>query len=209
MKSINSTSFAAMLALAASWSEMAEARSYGSLLAPRAYQYNRQRDPFDLVSEFFHTPFYNVNSLFKQQQAVLDKLTNSASPRYAVLETDGVMQLELELPGVQANDLSVELEDNRHLRIQGSRRSGLSPESSFDLSFALADDVDSDRLTVKLSAGILRVSVPKKEKTVKKLTIATDDNEGENVLQIKPNQHGAKVADFEEETEEITITEDK
>ena len=111
------------------------------------------------------------------------------------------MQLEVELPGVKAEDLSVELEDNRYLRIQGSRRSGLSPESSFDLSFSLADDVDSDRLTVKLSAGILNVQVPKKEKAVKKLAIATD--------QIEPNQMGTKVADAENEVEEITITKDK
>ena len=209
MKSVNSAAFAAMLALASSWSEMAEARSYGSLLVPRAYQYNRQRDPFDLVSEFFHTPIYNMNSLFKQQQDVVDRIAHSASPRYAVSETDGVMQLEVELPGVKAEDLSVELEDNRYLRIQGSRRSDLSPESSFDLSFSLADDVDSDRLTVKLSAGILNVQVPKKEKAVKKLAIATDDTDEGNVLQINPNQQGAKAIDVKNEVEEITITKDK
>ena len=210
MKNMNSTAFAAMLALAAT---LADARSYGSLLAPRAYQYSRPRDPFDLVSEFFQTPFYsNMNSLFKQQQqqqAVVDRMAHSTSPRYAVSETDGVVQLEVELPGVHAKDLSVELEDGHHLRIQGSRRmDGLSSESSFDLSFALADGVDPDQLTVKLSAGILRVQVPKKEKDVKKIEITTDDTENDEMLQIKASQHGGKAAGFDEEVDGITITED-
>ena len=212
MKNMNSTAFGAMLALAAT---LADARSYGSLLAPRAYQYSRPRDPFDLVSEFFQTPFYsNMNSLFKQQQqqqqqAVVDRMAHFTSPRYAVSETDGVVQLEVELPGVHAKDLSVELEDGHHLRIQGSRRmDGLSSESSFDLSFALADGVDPDQLTVKLSAGILRVQVPKKEKDVKKIEITTDDTENDEMLQIKASQHGGKAAGFDEEVDGITITED-
>jgi len=208
MKAINTTAVAALLALAATLPETTEARSYGSLLAPRSYRYNRPRDPFDLVSEFFQTPFYNnVNSLLKQQQGAVDRLAHSASPRYVVSEEDGVMQLEVELPGVLAKDLDVELEDDRVLRIKGSRKQrGCSAESAFDLSFELADDVDPDRLTVKLSAGILRVQVPKKEKAVKKLEITTDEAEDE-VLQIKTGQE-AHVDGKQEEGDGIVITED-
>lgn len=208
MKTVNTTALAALLALAATVPEETEARSYGSLLAPRSYRYNRPRDPFDLVSEFFHTPFYNnVNSLMKQQQAAVDRLSHSASPRYAVSDEDGVMQLEVELPGVLAKDLDVELEDDRFLRIKGSRkqRDG-SAESTFDLSFELAEGVDPDRLTVKLSAGILQVQVPKKEKVVKKLEITTDEAADE-LLQIKTGQE-AHTEGSQEKVEGIVITED-
>jgi len=207
MKLTNSPATVAILAMAATMMpEAAEARSYGSLLAPRSYQYNRPRDPFDLVGEFFHTPFYNVNSLLKQQQAATDRLAHSTSPRYAVSEEKGVVQLEVELPGVFAKDLDVELEDDSMLRIKGSRHLNGS-ESTFDLSFQLADGVDPDGLTVKLSAGILRVQVPKKEKTVKKLQIVTDEPEDE-ILHIKSSKDETG-GEKDDKVDEITITEEE
>ena len=213
MKTYNSTVLATMLALAASMPEKTEARSYGSLLAPpRAYQYSRPRDPFDLVSQFFQTPFYNLNSMMKQQHAAADRLAHSTSPRYAVSEEDGVVQLEVEVPGVHANDIDVELEDNSVLRIKGSRKhsAGSSTESSFDLSFQLAEGVDPDRLTVKLSNGILSVQVPKKEKTVKKLpVIATDDDAAEELLKINSVQDSSGPEGQQEEVVDgITISEE-
>ena len=210
MKTFNNASvLAALLALAASAPEATEARSYGSLLAPRAYQYSRSRDPFDLVSEFFHTPFYNLNSMMKQQQLAADRLARSTSPRYAVSEENGVVQLEVELPGVHAGDLDVELEDNNVIHIRGSRKQGAgSVDSSFDLSFQLADGVHSERLTANLSAGILRVSVPRKEKVVKKLTVTTDEAE-EELLQIKAAQDGGVEGNQKEEVVDgITISEE-
>jgi HSP20 family molecular chaperone IbpA len=196
-----SPSTACLLAMG---STFVDARGYGSLLAPRNYHYNRLNNPFDLVSEFFSTPFYS-NSLMLQQAAAESRLARSA-PRYWIAEENGVIELSMEVPGVLAKDLEVELEGDELIRIKGTRKrsTGGSVESfDFDQSFRLAEDIDVEQLTVNLSAGILRIRVPKKEKTVKKLPVVSDVND--EVVEVKP------ISDINENHETIDgldITED-
>lgn len=159
--------------------------TYEGTLAPRAYRFNRLQDPFDLVSDIFSMPVY-ANSLMRQQQKQLSRHSPSPShsmtPAYAVsedLET-GMIELTMEIPGVAAKDVSVELEDNKLLRVKGSRilkQHGSSAEYQFDQMFQLDEDVDPERLKVSLSSGILRISAPKKEKVVKKLPVDTVDED--------------------------------
>ena len=190
MKAISSKNLLLVVLLAlVSLISGAAARSYGSILAPRFYQYSRPSDPFDLVSEIFRAPIY-FNSLMKQQQEEATRIVRS-TPRYAVSEENGIVQLEMEVPGVLAKDLQVELTDNKLLRIKGTRKykvgsDGPIEESEFDLSFQLADGVDSDQMTVALSTGILRVQVPKKEKITKRIAIHTDVED--EVLEVKAIQ---------------------
>lgn len=209
----------ALLAAISSSGTKVEARSYGSILAPRRYQYNRSPDSFGLMSEIFSMPVY-MNSLMRQHQKAVERLTQSSAPRYSVAEDaeTGVVELMMELPGVTAQDLKVEvLEDGKTLRIAGSRkyvRHGSMYESDFDQSFDM-QNVDPERLKVSLSAGILRVQAPKKEKTVKRIPISVDDDD---LLEIHPSklvqEENVEEATVEAEAELVgevdglTITED-
>jgi HSP20 family molecular chaperone IbpA len=164
-----------------------QARTNEGILASRAYRFNRPaQDPFDLVSDIcFSVPVY-VNSLMRQQEAQLSRrspsYSHSMTPSYAVSEDPetGMIELTMEIPGVSANDISVELEDNKLVRVKSSRtlkQHGSLAEYAFDQVFQLDEDVDPERLKVSLSSGILRITAPKKEKIVKRLAVHTDDGD--------------------------------
>lgn len=197
----------------------AEARTHGGTLlssGTRQYQYNR-RSPlaqhFDLVSDIFSMPLY-MNSFRKQQRdGELAQLTSS-TPRYSVSENDetGVVELAMELPGVLAKDLTVELVDEQVVRVYGSRKyvhNGHTVEAEFDQSFQMNEDVDPQQLKVTLQAGILKLEVPKKQKTVRRIPIEMTtveevdaaEPEGESIPVVE-----AKAADAEGD---LTITDEE
>lgn len=210
-----------LAALATTMAMVSDARTYGSVLAPRGYQFSRRpRDTIDLVSEIFSVPVY-MNSLMKQHEAEVSRLAQSNAPRYSVWEDpeSGVVELTMELPGVSAKDINIELENDRLLRISGSRkfkRGGTLFESDFDQTFEMHKDVDPDRLKVTLSDGILTVQAPKKEKIVRQITITTADPEDVNVKKLGPAEEEpipeAKAElvheTVDEDEDEITITEE-
>ena len=119
-----------------------------------------------------------------------------STPRYDVsYDNDaGIVELNMELPGVLAKDLVVELENDRMLRIKGSRKYK-NGESEFDQVFQLDDDVDPERITVNLSAGILTVRASKKERLVKRIEVTTAEDE-------------PAVEDKPQEIDGLTITEE-
>jgi HSP20 family molecular chaperone IbpA len=180
--------FAALVAIV-TFLSTAGASLYGSALTqPRSYQYHRLRDPLDLVSEIIRAPIY-FNTMFKQQQEASLRLTLS-SPRYAISENANAMELEVEVPGVSVKDLDIELEENKVLRIRGTRKhtektASVAESSHFDLTFQLSDDVEADRMTASLSAGILRLRVPKREKVTHKISIDTAEEANEEVVAVK------------------------
>jgi HSP20 family molecular chaperone IbpA len=180
--------FAALVAIA-TFLSTAGASLYGSVLTqPRSYQYHRLRDPLDFVSEIIRAPIY-INTMFKQQQEGSLRLTPS-SPRYAISENANAMELEVEVPGVSVKDLDIELEDNKVLHIKGTRKhpektASMAESSHFDLTFQLADDVEPDRMTASLSAGILRLRVPKTEKITKRIPIDTAEEASEGAVAVK------------------------
>jgi HSP20 family protein len=163
------------------------ARHYARVIAPRTYQFHRSyHDPFDLVSEMIRAPIY-FNSMKRQHHDEAAHLARS-TPRYTVSEENGVVQLEMEVPGVTAKDIEIELEDNQLLRVKGKRKhsvgTGSSEESEFDLAFRLNDGVDPSRLKAVLSDGILQVRVPHKEKEIHRIEIATTESEEVDVVNV-------------------------
>ena len=174
--------FLAALFLAAVASTEARRCGNGSCgsLAPRTYRYNR--DPFSLVGDIFSMPLY-PNSLLMRRglgNAEPSRLAESTTPRYDISEDceAGVVELTMELPGVSAKDLDIELENENQLRIRGLRKiryHGTWVRSEFDQIFQLDHNVDTERLEASLAAGILSVRVPKREKHVKKIAIVSED----------------------------------
>jgi HSP20 family protein len=100
-----------------------------------------------------------------------DPATGAWTPLADVSETDDAYLVEIELPGVDRKDLSVEVAANE-LRIGGeivekervgwlrhrTRRVG-----RFAYRTTLPGDIDGDRISADLADGVLTVRVPKTE----------------------------------------------
>lgn len=166
-----------------------------SLVFPRAYKYHRR--PMDLMSDMLSIPMYN--SLFRQQEqlAYLDQTLADEGPTYHVQELpNGEIELTVDVPGVAAKDLTVELlEDGTMLRVSGSRRHHHGQVTNFDQMFRVNKDVDTDSVIVRLSSGVLRISASKKDKVVQKLPIVEDKSEQDiieaQVLSVDEDQNAA------------------
>ncbi|KAL7557856.1 hypothetical protein ACA910_009156 [Epithemia clementina (nom. ined.)] len=185
--------------------------------------YSRSRtDPLALALDFLRTPFYgNDVNFFRMTEAAMDRLAGSSitTPRYSVSEkkNSGSLELTMELPGVSAKDLTVELEDDRFLRIQGSRTFSEGITSEFDRSFQLDEEIDPSSLKVTLSSGILKLTGTKKQKLVKRLAI-DESPENEEVVNfyvsssVKKNEVAGEVNPPERNTQDsddgLMITEE-
>lgn len=178
-----------IIALAAAMNSAVEARhGHGTLAAPRrhhgGYDYHRRHRPsaIDLVSDIFSVPFYSSNSLFRQQQDQLALLERTTAPRYSITQSDDgkIVELAMEVPGVPAKDLTVEVENGNVLRIRGSRtirESGSLTKTEFDQSFQLDEHIDVENISVSLSSGILSITAPKKEPVVKRIQLKIAETE--------------------------------
>ena len=205
--------------IAASLSSV-DARSCGGLSCSRYggdyHGYHRRQRPsaIDLVSDMFSVPFYNTNKIIHQQQDQLARLKQNSAPRYSISDSDDgkSFELSMEVPGVAASDLAIEVENNNLLHVRGARtirESGSISKTEFHQSFHL-EDIDIERITVSLSNGILTVLAPKKDPVVKRIALKIEDkNQVSSSLDVETT-HGMKTSsDNEEEEEELTITTDE
>jgi HSP20 family molecular chaperone IbpA len=180
-----------------------------SLVFPRSYNYHRR--PMDLMSDMFSIPMYN--SLFRQQEQLsrLKQALMDEGPTYHVQElSSGEIELTMDVPGVAAKDLTVELlEDGTILRVSGSRRHHHGSVTEFAQLFRIDKDVDAESLVVRLSSGVLRISASKKEKVIKKLQIVEDEPKQDIIeAEVLPGQEepNAAVEGQTEEANGMTIT---
>ena len=126
-------------------------------------------------STFFDTLVREMDDLVGQfQEAEGDKTTACFTPRANVSETDEGFEISLDLPGLKADDVDLELEDGV-LTISGTRESEAEAEGkklhrvershgAFRRSFSLGPDVDADKVEAEYKDGVLRIIVPKAEK---------------------------------------------
>lgn len=204
------------IAIAAVLAASVEAHGRGhSLMFPRrGYSYHHRRSPsIDMMSDMFSLPVY-FNSLFQQQQQQISRRAQSDLTYHVRELPTGETELTVDVPGVSAKDLTVELvEDGTMLHVSGSRRHHDSV-TEFDQLFRLNKDVDADNLSVRLADGVLTVTAPKREKVVKKLPIivAEENNDAVEVeAQVVSDTEEAN-GDGEEERQEVdgmTITTDE
>ena len=94
-------------------------------------------------------------------------------PAVNVWEDNENLFVEAELPGFELNDLEIYVNGENHLSIKGERR---QPEvegaswhrrergyGSFNRTIELSSDVDADKVSANLKAGVLTITLPKKE----------------------------------------------
>jgi len=181
----------------------------------------KRGDIFGHMSEIISMPV-RLNSLFEQQQRQIENMYERSSPRYDISEDDEKMELAFELPGVNAEDLSLELQqEGKVLKIFGSREykhRGQLIKSEFDQMFTIDPaNLDVEHISANLSDGILVVSAPKlKPRLPKKTSIPIKfgkDDKNSDEVKVSSERHNTVQADkhahgtIEDSMEEATKTE--
>ncbi len=140
--------------------------------------FNRHRNTPSLT-EANDEPFFllhrEINRLFDDFLSDFGSSSLFAAPGTAgaraihidVKDKGKALQVEAELPGVDEDDIDVELHDNL-LTIRGERKDeeekdGVSRQSyaSFQRSMSLPYDVDPDAIEAKFKNGVLKLTLPK------------------------------------------------
>lgn len=175
----------------------------------RAKRDGSMRRPFaDLVSDMLTVPVY-WDSLLQQTG---QQLTDVRRPRFQLNENDEGYRLTMEVPGVAAQDLDVTLESSgRVLRVKGSRKyrgakDEVLQEAKFEQAFELSPNLDIDGLKVSLADGILDISAPKLQPSVRKLEITKKTISAEQ--EEEGNEDLSSVAEVEV-ADGLTITTDE
>jgi HSP20 family protein len=137
-----------------------------------------------------YNPFAELEELREQFNKVFNQVqTRNESdvafiPTVNTREGDDAYYIEVELPGVKKEDISIDVNENT-LTISGERKvrdehkddNFYKIESlygKFERSFSLPEDVDSDKIEATSNNGVLEIKIPKVvkvEKTPKKIEI--------------------------------------
>ena len=102
-------------------------------------------------------------------------------PAADILETEEVLTVILEMPGVAANNVDVQIENNL-LRVEGkidhSAYTGIDPVYTeynvghYARVFALSDKIDQEAITARVEDGVLTLTLPKsKDALPRRITV--------------------------------------
>jgi HSP20 family protein len=97
------------------------------------------------------------------------------------------LSIEFEIPGVKAEDLSVEIEANV-LRVRGERkpRNGESTGrmGTYSWAYALPEGYDTDAMKASLADGVLTVDIPRHPKTrPRKIQVLSSSPEPKQIVE--------------------------
>ncbi len=119
-----------------------------------------------------------MNAVAEQDEKLAQAQTVEATRDYVtpgvnILETADAYVLQAEMPGVNKNGLSINVEDRR-LTLVGHRQAPSPAEATplyresrgadYRRAFELDPAIEADRITASLDQGILTVTLPKAEK---------------------------------------------
>merc|ERR1719382_1500710 len=129
----------------------------------------------DFDDDFFFRPFHtDIPSLTNDMQP-FSGLQPRTSSNYQISEDKKKFELSVDLPGVKANDINIEVGNyGRIIQISGERKihqGNKVSESRFEKSFNLDRNVDVRNITANLFDGVLIIKAPKIHEDPEKLTI--------------------------------------
>jgi HSP20 family protein len=120
--------------------------------------------------------------LFSIGRMADDRGLGSWNPAVDLYEKDDHYMIKAELPGVDKNDIKIDLKD-RLLTLSGERSYDKEVKEEnyyrrersygkFQRAFTLPADVDSDKIKAEFKDGVLEIEVPKpEEKKAKQVTV--------------------------------------
>ena len=141
------------------------------------------REPFELMRDLMSVdpfgsllmrgPFREMRDMMRSfWEAWPERRERAWYPAFEVRETEDAYLIAGDLPGLSADDLDVAVTGDR-LEISGKReekqetaegeyRTYERAYGSFTRTFAMPDDVDTDRVSSRLESGVLELVLPKK-----------------------------------------------
>lgn len=103
-------------------------------------------------------------------------------PIHHIVETDGIIQLFLDVPGILVEDLEVQIVGNTSVRISGERKKCTGSEFRFVRSFAVdTDKVDIASITTELEHGVLTLAMNKTSNSEMTRTIPVTTGNGKRM----------------------------
>lgn len=128
-----------------------------------------------------------VDSLFEDFRRPSNRRPESWTPSCDVQETEGHFLLNFDVPGVNKDDIQIDIKDNQlfvrgerkveHTENQGTRHFSERIYGTFSRAFTLPTSIDSDKIEASYSDGVLHISVPKAE-SAKPRRIQIGNNSG-------------------------------
>ncbi len=133
------------------------------------------------LDQFFPSSFWEMD----WPQSFLNETNFVRTPTCDISETDREIIFELEAPGFDSKDISVEVDDDI-LSIRGEHEEKSETKKkryfqrerqkgTFYREFSLPKYADVDHIKSKIKKGMLKITIPKKEKGQKK-QISTSDS---------------------------------
>ncbi|KAL6495046.1 hypothetical protein OROGR_030965 [Orobanche gracilis] len=135
--------------------------------------------------------------------------SRSGGPDNAVLalaradwrETPTAHEISLDIPGMKKEDIKIEVEDSRVLRVSGERKTEDEVKDEmwhrvertvgkFWRQFKMPENADLEKVSARLENGVLKINVPKsgeKEKREPKVISIVSDEEGNEDI-VKPTK---------------------
>jgi HSP20 family protein len=120
-----------------------------------------------------------------------DLVLRATSPGYEIHQVNGNFQICVDVPGVKAADLTVNVEhEGKVLHIAGGRKvvkdNGDTSEVKFEKRFTIGRNMNIDKMTANLADGVLTLTAPVKEEEKKKVhTIAITEGKHEQIEEKK------------------------
>ena len=118
--------------------------------------------------------------------AALSKM-NSTAPAVNVKDTEKAYVMEVAVPGIKTEFCRVNIDDNGNLEIAIENKLEHKEErkkehylrrefsySNYQQSYVLPDDVDRDKISAKVTDGVLEINLPKVVKDVQKVQRSID-----------------------------------
>ena len=133
------------------------------------------QDPMMVPFDDFWGPFTRIPD-FSYPSLSLRQATSGIH----VTEDEKEFKLAIDLPGVKADDIKVELKDEgRVLQLSGGRKVQTDTsffETTFSKAFTLGSNIDSSKVTAHMAHGVLTVSAPKKGEVVQAIKITCGES---------------------------------
>jgi len=106
------------------------------------------------------TPLVDLEAIERRMRRLFPELVVSPAflPAASIEETPERLVIELEVPGFAETELEVELREQT-LTIKGTRAE--RPDSTFERSFWLPPEVDTERIEATYAQGVLTIRAPK------------------------------------------------
>jgi HSP20 family protein len=130
-------------------------------------------DPFrdlNILQDRMNRLFDDAGRGWKGDEAVA---TTTWSPAVDIFETEGDIVVKAEIPGMDANDITLHLENNV-LTLKGERRFEKETKEenyhriersygTFSRAFSIPSMVDDEKIRADYKEGVLKIVLPKKE----------------------------------------------